>query len=207
MALAAKLAKKGAKSKAPSKGKGKPEVRLTCVQEIKDYAKALRDKKDAEARLNDFGKLIWEEAEEALISESRRLNAVQTSLRLNGLLTLIAKNGQYCMIPAMAKDGESESDESKELKEKFGDQFDEFFVESNDLSVKAEVLDDSLIEALSEACDKVGKSFGDIFNVKSVIKPTEVFTTKRIMSDDVRKAFNEVRDSGIVRPYKPTLKE
>lgn len=204
--LGARLAAAGA-AKKEAKGKSKtPDVKLVCDQEIRQYAEHLRVVKDAEAKLEDLGKLIWDEAEEALISMSRTLGQVQTSLRLNGTLTMIAKNGQYCQIPLMGKDG-SEAEQVQELRKVFGEKFDSYFSEANEVSVKAEALSDTLIASLSEACEKAGTTFGEVFSVKSVIKPTEKFTTERFMSEDTRKVFNAVRDRGIVKPYKVTLKE
>lgn len=203
--MAARLAALKASKPTSKKKSGKPDVKLTCETECKEYAEQLRIKKDAEAKLGDLGQIINEEAEEQLVSLSRKTGAVQTSLRLNNLLTFVSGASRYCQIPALGEDGEP-SEQAQGLKRIFGDKYDEYFLEGNELTVKMDLTDD-LLEALVEACDKLGVEFGDVFASKSLVKPTEKFTSDRIMDAGVQAKFEEARDAGLVKPYKSTLKE
>ena len=199
--MADRLSKLRKGKAAPKKKGGKPDVRLTCTQEITEYAEQLRAKKDAEAKLADLGQIISEEANEQIVSESRRAGAVQSSLRLNGKLTFIAPGNRYCAISL-------DDDEKVEaIKEKFGaDAYEGYFNEGHEVKLNVD-LDDDVLNDLVELCEKRGIDFEEMFSVKSVVKPTELFTSDRITKAGVQASFDEAVAEGLVKPYKATLKE
>lgn len=189
----------------PKATKGKtPEVRLAgpeVEEAIGNYVQALSDKKDAEAAMADAAAIIIPEAEKNRVELSRRVKDYQSSLRLNSRLTYVV-NTQFCKVKLP-----DDQEKVDALQRRFGTLFATYFTLGNAVKVKAEALDDALLDALCEACSKVGKEFSDVFETEQVLAVAKTLAEDRVMKPEVEAIVKSAEAEGELKQYKPTLRE
>jgi hypothetical protein len=189
----------------PKAAKGKtPEVRLAgeeVEEAIGTYVQALSDKKDAEAAMADAAAIIIPEAEKNRIDLSRRVKDYQSSLRLNSRLTYVV-NTQFCKVKLP-----DDQEKVEALQRRFGTLFPTYFTVGNAVKVKADALDDALLDALCEACQKVGKEFSDVFETEQVLVVAKALAEDRVMKPEVEVLVKNAETEGELKQYKPTLRE
>jgi hypothetical protein len=191
-------------STTPKKKSGTPDIRLTgdeVEQAIADYVQALSDKKDAEAAMADSFAVIAPEVEAKRVELSRSTKTYQSSIRVNARLTYIGPS-QFCKIKL--PDAANQYDGLLGL---FGARAPGYYGKGYSLKVKAEAIDAETVAALKEACAKVGKAFGEVFDTEQVVSFASSLHTDRIMLPDVAALCKQAEEQGFLKPYKATLKE
>lgn len=218
--LASKLAALNKGAPAPAKKGGTPSVTLdvtvermvggkpTRLDAIPLCLDAMKREKDAGREKDDLYGPIAEAAEAERVRLSRAGGEVESSIRLNNRLTYV-QPGRYS--------GISMSDDPKDvakvtaLQTIFGEQlFEGYFKPGNEVKVKADSLDDALLEDLMTLCAKHKKDFtgpNGLFEVKQVLVPTTQLTIDRVLRPEVESLFKQAVEAGAIRPVKASLKE
>lgn len=184
----------------PSASKSKsPSLALpAAVAPMLDaYLKALKEKKDAEAKIDDLFSTLSPHLEKMHVLACQSGKKYVSSIKVNSKATYLF-GGKYKAITA---------DKKVELVALFGVAFPQFFQAINEVKVKAETLDVEMIDDLKAICEKRGVQFSDLFEFKALLKPTEQYTEQRHVDPAVKKIADSAAESQLVSPYKATLKE
>lgn len=186
------IVKPTSKSKTPVISIPKPIEQL-----VEKYIEALKDKKNAAARVDDFFSQMAPHLEKSHYDYCLASKSYSASIKLSDKL-IYKFGGKYKKITA---------DKKATLTQMFADSFPAFFTSVNEVSVKAESLDQEMIADLKAICEKRGKKFTDLFTVESVLKPTEAYTRQRFTDKEVKALAIQAAEEELVVPYKSSLEE
>jgi len=212
-ALAAKLAALNVGAPAPAKKGGTPSVTLdvsvqkmvngapASVDGVKLYLEAMKREKDAKREMDDLYGPIAEAAEAARVRLSRAGGELETSVKVNNRLTYVQAHG-YTAIPV------ADAAKVAAIRAIFGEQlYEAYFKTTNEVKIKAEALDDAMLDDLMAVCAKRGVDFASLFEVKQVVTPAQQLTNDRVLRPEVEALFRQAQDAGLIKPKKASLKE
>lgn len=131
-----------------------------------------------------------------VVGETRK---VPSTVKLNSptinMLVDVAKN-QYKAIPLTDKE---------KVQTVFGDEFDQCFVVSTEISLSDAALADK--ETLIKVIKAVGEeNFKKYFDVKRVLKPTEALHIGRFTDPSLKVKAEKAIEAGLLAPYKASFK-
>lgn len=211
--LASKLAALNKNAPVPAKKGGTPAVTLAVSVErmvsgapakldaVQLYLDAMKREKDAKREMDDLYVPIAEAAEGERVKISRAGGELETSVRVNNRLTYIQAHG-YTAIPV------ADSAKVEALRAIFGEQlYDAYFKTSNEVKIKADALDDAMLDELMSVCAKRGVEFTSLFDVKQVVTPAPQLTNDRVMRPEVEALFKQAVEANLIKPKKASLKE
>lgn len=189
-------------SKAAAKNEAKPSKTKTPTVELPKHAaaidswlKAHSDKKDAEARMATAEVGFLSDVEVARLAECRRDGKYYSSVKVNDKITISTQN-RYS--PIDSKDHEM-------LEEVFGAKTGDYFKPKTEISLTEAALNDETI--LQKLIIAVGEDkFATYFKVDQHIQPTETFHEARATNTEVGEKAQKLIESGVVRPYKNSVK-
>ena len=169
-------------------------VQIKCDQQIDDWLKAHSDKKDAESKLAEAESIIIPEATTARLAESKRLGEHLSSVKVNGKISFVVQN-RYSEIDIL--------DKSK-ISAIFGDDFDKYFKIKTTVNFTEKATNDQ--QFLTKMIALIGEDkFAEYFVVKEAIVPNGIFHETRSIDKDVATKADILIDSGVIKPYKPSI--
>lgn len=184
-----------------SAGKSKdPNVAADGVQ-VSAYIKALKDKKDAESRLEVAFAALAPGLEKNRIELSRKMATYHDSLDVNGCLKYIVAH-RYKTIG---------TEVAPQLQGVFGADYGRFFTTGVEIKVNPSTFETlsqaqqvDLVNGLTALCQKLGVN---PFEIKPTLRPTEALSHERVMNPGVEAIFSGASTAGLVCPIKATLRE
>lgn len=196
MAPSFKDAVKKAAKKKTTKSKSKtPDVMRDDLNEaIEKWLEAHKMEKDSKALKAQAEAAMLDDIEDERVKACRTDGEFHSAVKVNGKVT-VSVQSRYSPIGTEVEE---------EIKEIAGEKYDEFFKEQTSVALTAAALaDETLLGRLMEA---VGEDFERYFEVKQAIVPTKAFHEQRATSPEVGEVFNKLRDEGLVKPYKASVK-
>jgi len=174
------------------------EVKGEVAKAITNYKKAKKVKTTAEAKMRSQEDEIVPTARELHLEEVKKLGKTITTIKLvtpdgDEIQVDVAKQ-QYSKIP---------TDSEEELRDRFGDDYDDLFTKERDIKLtKAALKDREILKKLIQAVGK--EDFAKYFEVKDHIVPKAEFHNSRFLKDDDR--VSGVIDEELVKPFKVAMR-
>jgi len=109
-------------------------------------------------------------------------------------------------VSTQAKYSPIDSDEEEAIKEILGeDDFNRYFKEKTDVSITPSLLNDD--DAMAKIIEAVGdENFTRMFSVKQTLVPTRDFYERSTMDPEIEMKAKQLKDAGILNPYKAAVK-
>lgn len=193
---AATAKKKKKKSSVPLVKVTEPEVEHI----VKKYIKTSEEMATLKAVLQDT-------ADEIIPYARRRHKEVVTSeAKLHTTIKLQTADSKSISVDvAKNQYGKVDIDEEPDLKETFGDKYEQYFVKELNISLTRDAMKDKKV--LAKLIKAVGQeNFDKYFEVSHYLKPTEKFHQDRFLDEDASEKIDEVISEEIVKPYKPAIR-
>lgn len=187
MGNAASSPKKSKKNNTPTF-----EVKGKTAKAIKQYVE--------QKRIADGAKANMDEAKEGIVPEARRLHSEEVERQGKPLANIKLVAGDLEVQVDVAKEQYSKINinEEEELRERFGDDYNELFSKEREVKLTKTALEDKNI--LVKLIKAVGKdNFAKYFDVTDYIKPTSKFHADRFLSGDDR--VKDVIEEELVKPF------
>jgi len=174
------------------------EVRGKVAQAIIAYKKYYKDKKNVEDKIKKLSNDITVKAACLHSDEVKKTGTNVTTVKLS------TKDGEEVQVDVAKRQySKIDSGHEEELREIFGDDYDEYFTKKREIKLTSHALDD--MEIIKKLIKAVGKDkFPKYFEVKDCIVPTARFHDDRFVENDRR--ISEVIAEEVVRPYKIALR-
>ena len=186
---------------ASSESSSHPTFKIGNTAAIGQYISALKDKKDAEARLDDAFSQIEPEVEKQREEFCQRVGRYERTVLVDSVLQYTVQN-RYCGI---------DPKHYAAIKATFGAEYDKYFAQTYEIKLDEETFDNMtpdkkamLIKGMAELCKTVGVN---PFKTKPVVRPKEAFTTDRILNPLVMAKYKSLKEDGKVKAFKATLQE